>query len=106
MTRQIPMDRPLSEEDRAYLLMRGEDSRVKYLDEQYPEGEEAPDDAEGEEAPALPDDYAKWPKVELEAEVSARNEQGAGIQVTGTGANGKVLVADLAEALRRDDAKS
>lgn len=106
MTRQIPMDQPLSEEDRAYLLMRGEDARVKYLDEQYPDAEDEPDDAEGEEAPALPDDYARWPKAELEAEVKGRNDQGAGIEVVPTGAGGKVKVEDLVKALQEDDAKS
>jgi len=107
MTRQIPMDRPLSDEDRAYMLMRGDDSRVAYLDAQFPADAEdsEPDDGGADSGAELPDDYNKWPKKELEAEVAARNEKfGAGIVVVGTGANGAVKVADYATALQVDDA--
>jgi multidrug efflux pump subunit AcrA (membrane-fusion protein) len=48
----------------------------------------------------LPVDWHALTKAELEAEASKR-----GLEVTGTGSNGNVLVGDLADALKADDAK-
>jgi hypothetical protein len=71
MTRQIPTDKPLSDDDRAYLLMRGQEDRVDWFDQTYPDGET--DDEEG-------DDYDSWKVDELKAEVVRLNEdEDAGI---------------------------
>lgn len=50
MTRQVPMDQPLSDEDRAYLHARGLHARVEQMDADFPpdgdveeEGETRPD---------------------------------------------------------------
>lgn len=43
MSREINMDGPLSDEDRAYLLHRGQDAKVEFLDAVHgSEGEEPP----------------------------------------------------------------
>lgn len=55
----------------------------------------------------LADDYDKWKIPELEADVKARNEMEGydEVEVTGTGANGKVTKPDYITGLRAWDAK-
>ncbi len=91
----IPTDRALSADDRAYLLMRGEDARVAWFDQTYPAGAAAEAEAEGDEEG---DDYDKWTVAELDTRIKALNEEGAEI----TPASGKK--ADLIAALREYDA--
>lgn len=89
MTRQIPMDRALSDEDRAYLNARGEHARVAQMDEAFGSLEvEEPDD--GAEAG---DDYDEWTVVELQAELGKRGLKKSGNQ------------QELIARLREDDNK-
>jgi len=90
MSLEIPRNRALTDEERAYLLMRGEESRVKTQDQQYP--------ADMDEAEEEPDDYDDWTVPELQAQVKTRVEGGATI----TPASSKKV--DLIAALRQDDA--
>lgn len=116
MSRQVPVDRPLSEEDREYLLTRGRDSLVARLDaafsaEEETEGDAEPgdvepgaevddegdaDEAEPETAEAVPaevsDLYDKMTAEELREECRARDLSSKG--------NKTALVARL----REDDA--
>jgi len=92
MSLVIPRNRALTDEERKYLLMRGEESRVKTQDQQYPA------DAEAEAEEELEDDYDDWTVPELQAQVKTRVEGGATI----TPASSKK--ADLIAALRQDDA--
>lgn len=75
MTRQIPRDQPLSDEDRAYLHARGQHAEVARLDEAYPaDGSDA--NAEeavlegGEERP----DWENMTVPQLDAEIDRVNE--------------------------------
>lgn len=75
MSRQIPTDKVLSDDDRAYLLMRGEDARVEWFDQTYPAVAE-------EEGPE--DEYDSWTVAELNAEIDRLNEDGAEIAPANT----------------------
>lgn len=66
MSRQIDLTRALSDEDRAYLEMRGDHARVEQMDRDFPPGEEL--DEEDEEV----EDYAEWNKAELVTELKHR----------------------------------
>ena len=97
----IPTDRPLSEKDRAYLLMRGENSRVEWFDATYP-ADSGEEDTGGTAATAddqePTDDYDKWTVDELKGRVQSLNEDGAEITPAST------KKADLIAALREYDA--
>lgn len=96
MSRQIPNNRRLEPDERAYLLMRGEEARVKGQDERYPaevEEVEESDDEDDEEG----EDYSDWSYAQLTAEVKRRKELGSPIAPVSQ------KQADLAEALRKDD---
>lgn len=110
MSKQIPNDRRLADDERAYLLMRGEDSRVRMQDERYPaeaEAEDLDEDAEdldegeegeeGEEEEEEGDTYDQWTVAELTAEIDKRKASGAEISPSGT------KKQNLIDALREDD---
>jgi hypothetical protein len=118
MSRQIPTDRPLSDEDRAYLTMRGNDARIAWFDQLYPPADEAPadeDDAEAEEAEEVEvdededdeddeaddedPDYESWAVADLKAEIDKRNKNLGDDAMSVTG-----VKADLAKRLRENDA--
>jgi len=88
MSLEIPRNRQLTDDERKYLLMRGEESRVKTQDQQYP--------AVAEEE--LEDDYDDWTVAELQTQVKTRVEGGATITPVSQ------KKADLIAALRADDA--
>ena len=73
MTRAVPMDQPLSEEDREYLHARGLHARVEQLDEMFPPGEGVEVAEETEEKP----DYTKseWTLSKLQGEVARINDE-------------------------------
>jgi len=99
MSIKVPNDRPLTDEERKYLLMRGEESRVKQQDERYPEGDAELDDTEAlvEDDEEEGDGYDNWTVAELQKEIDRRNEDGAEISPSGT------KKASLIAALRDDD---
>jgi hypothetical protein len=115
MSRQIPTDKPLNDEDRAYLLMRGDEARVNWFDTTYPadaeEADAADQDAEEdeEETPDLDDEedddevddpgYEEWSIADLKAEIEDRNKKAGDSPMSVTG-----VKADLAKRLREDDA--
>lgn len=91
MTRQVPVDAPLSDEDREYLHARGMHSTVEMLDNRFG----------SEDVDALGDDvadddpmYESWLKAELEAELAKR-------RLSTSGTNDQ-----KAARLREDDAKA
>lgn len=86
MSRSIDRSKPLSDEDRAYLLGHGEDGLVAQLDEQHGQ---ANDTETGDDAP-----YEEWSADDLRAELGER-------KLSKTG-NKPELVARLQE----DDAAS
>jgi len=94
----IPIDRPLSGADRAYLLMRGEDARVKWFDDTYPPEvpEEELDEDDEEE---LDDGYDELTVAALQARIAELNAEGAEITPAST------KKADLIAALREYDAR-
>jgi hypothetical protein len=117
MSRIIPTDQALSAEDRAYLLMRGEASRVDWFDLTYPP-EAAPadedvaaeavaddedDDTEDDEDDEPEDDedpeYENWAVADLKAEIERRNKTAGDSPMAVTG-----VKADLAARLRENDA--
>jgi hypothetical protein len=71
--------------------------------------EEAAEEADSEpvgaepEAERLTSGYGDAHTEQLEAEIAARQAEGATINVTGTGSGGKVTNADRAKALEADD---
>lgn len=71
MTRQVPFDRPLSEEDREYLHARGLHGRVEQMDQDFPT-----DGGDAEEQEVMPD-YTKsdWTLAKLQAEVARINAE-------------------------------
>jgi hypothetical protein len=98
MSRDIPQDQPLSEEDRQYLLDRGSwgTDLIKRIDENFPAEEPvALEDEDGGDGEA---DYSEWTKAQLVEEVDRRNELG-GPQLSRTG-----TVSELRDRLTQDDA--
>jgi hypothetical protein len=67
MTRQVPLDKPLSDQDREYLHMRGEHDRVASLDEQFGTVGGEPLSEGDDVAP-----YEEWTVKELDEELAAR----------------------------------
>lgn len=92
MSRQIPRDRPLTDDERAYLRMRGEDSRIVTQDQQFPPVQETDEDLEEG------DEYDQWTVADLQAEIKSRNDDGAEIVPASQ------KKADLIAALRDHDA--
>lgn len=106
MSRQIPMDRPLSDDDRRYLLAHGEDARVATFDERFPEDapespEEFAPETDGTGSGTEEEDpgYEEWSADDLRAEIDERNEQdGRTTKISKAGSR-----ADMAARLREDD---
>lgn len=112
MSRKVPLDQPLSDEDRAYLQMRGDEGLITRLDQQFPpQDAEADEEEEEAEEADLEDDededdedededvnasYEEWTIAELKVEIDRRNAKGAGLAVSGT-------KPDLATRLREHD---
>lgn len=72
MSRQVPMDEPLSDENRAYLESRGQEATIRMIDGRHAESDED-EDALGPDGDAeLPADYSNWTGAELEAELRKR----------------------------------
>lgn len=106
MSREIDRSKPLSDDDRRYLLAHGEDGLVQIMDERFPDDapespeEFAPDlsgtgDGTGEEDPG----YEEWSADDLRAEIDERNEQdGRTTKISKAGSR-----ADMAARLREDD---
>lgn len=70
MTRQVPRDQPLSEEDRAYLHARGLHGVVEQMDQDYPA------DAEVEAEEEKPDyTTSTWTLAKLQGEVARINDE-------------------------------
>lgn len=67
MSRVVPRDKPLSEDDRAYLHARGEHSLVAQIDEANPPS----DDEDVEEKP----DWASMTVPQLDAEIDRINKE-------------------------------
>lgn len=99
MTRLVPVDRPLSDEDREYLHARGEHDRVEYIDAQHGK---AGDAAQGEDLFVSEDDkpYEEWTVAELQGEIDARNADG---RADDKKLNRNGNKAQLADRLRADD---
>lgn len=81
MTKQVPADKPLSPEDRAYLHARGEHALVDQIDERF--GTDTPDQEKlpvNPESPPeeVPDDYDRWTVQELQDELGNRSLSKAG----------------------------
>ena len=127
MSRLVPRDKPLSDEDRAYLLMLGKDSTVAYIDQQFPpesedlddedeDLEDADEDEDLEDAEDAEDaedddtddededddeepDYDSWTVTDLKTELSNRQDAN-GIPLPTTG-----LKPELIARLREHDAQ-
>lgn len=102
MTRQVPVDEPLSDSDREYLHARGEHDRVEYIDSLHGKADDA---AAGENVFEDEEDdrpYEEWTKAELDAEIKVRNDapgRPADNKLATSGTN-----ADKVARLRADDA--
>lgn len=81
MSRQVPRNKALSDEDRAYLLGHGEDILVAQLDEQF--GAVVDEDS---------DPYEEWSAEDLRTELGERGLAKSGSK------------AEMAARLREDDA--
>jgi hypothetical protein len=89
MSQQVPMDKPLSDQDREYLLSRGSDQVVAMLDERFgAESSEPVHIEDGEDV--LP--YKDWTADDLRAELADRK-----LKATGT-------KPEMAARLEEDDA--
>lgn len=96
MAREVPRNRPLSDEDREYLLSRGYDSTVASIDQNFPSGDAPSEVTGGSQVVKEPvvddeDDYDDWTGPELEGELRKR-----GLPVSGTN-------PQKVERLRADD---
>lgn len=90
MSRQIEAGKPLTADERAYLLTHGEDVRVAAHDAAYG----VLDDEDTEDV--LP--YEQWSAGELRAEIDERNE-GRETKISKAGG-----IAEMSARLREDDA--
>lgn len=99
MSRDVPVDQPLSDEDREYLHTRGYHDMVDRIDRDFPGGGtpsevtnesfvDNPEDVPDEDQ----DDYDSWTSAELETELKNRN-----LAYSGTN-------AQKIQRLRADDA--
>lgn len=95
MTRKIPLDKPLSDKDRAYLLMRGKNSQVAWFDQSQAAEEKAAEEVEEEETETeeVEDEYDEWTVAELQAELESRKLDKTGKK------------QELIDRLRADDAE-
>lgn len=78
MSRKVPYDRPLTDEDRAYLEMRGEHARVEQLDRDYPPESDVDVDEDDDQEMEEVEDYADWKKQDLVAEAKERDLDSSG----------------------------
>jgi len=76
MSRMVPRDRPLSDDDREYLHNRGEHATVVAIDQAFPPQDEELA-AEAAAAPVVEDkpDWGNMTKAALEAEVDRVNRE-------------------------------
>lgn len=87
MSRQIPMDQPLSDEDRQYLLDRDRRDLIAHIDEMNSPAE-ADESGDGDG-----DDYDTWKKDDLVEEATKRELDASGTK------------AEIIARLREDDAE-
>lgn len=93
MSRQVPEDRALSDEDRAYLVQLGtRQSLIERLDADFPSGEEGEGEGSGGSSPSSPA-YEEMGKDELLDELEKRKLSKSGTK------------ADVIARLRESDAK-
>lgn len=108
MSRQVPNDQPLSDDNRRYLLAHGEELLVQQFDARFPE--DAPDNPEefspsgtgtdsGTSEPEEDPGYEEWSADDLRAEIDERNEDRE-TKISKAGSR-----ADMAARLRTDDAQ-
>lgn len=102
MTRQVPVDKPLSDADRNYLHARGEHALVERIDADHgkSDGAAAGDNLFEDEEDDRP--YEDWTAAELDAELDVRNNAPGRPADKKLAKSGKV--ADKAARLRSDDA--
>lgn len=77
MSRAVPIDQPLSERDREYLLARGQSARVEMIDvrtsEEEPQDDSVVPAVTPSKAPLVPeDDYDQWTVEDLREELGDR----------------------------------
>lgn len=101
MTRFVPVDKPLSDDDRAYLHARGEHDRVEYIDNQHGKAGAAADGDDLFEEVEDSGPYEEWTASELDAEIDLRNSAPGRPADKKLAKSGKV--ADKAARLRSDD---
>lgn len=89
MTREVPRDQPLSDEDREYLHARGYHDQVEMIDQDQPGNAEV-DIVDDDDEPEN-DDYDTWQLVELQDEARRRSLPSSGTK------------QQLAERLRASD---
>lgn len=96
MSRDVPRNKPLSDEDRAYLLVHGDEDILRSIDAQYPPGSDVESEEDGDDdAP-----YEEWTVADLQAEIDDRNKDRAAEQKMSRAGKKDELVARL----RQDDA--
>lgn len=105
MSRDIPQDQPLTEEDRKYLLDRGAwgQALITRIDENFPVEAPVALEEEADEETATGDsvgvDWTAYTKTELVAEIDRRNAEG-GPQLDRVGTK-----QELVNRLDEDDAR-
>ena len=78
MSREVPRDKPLSDEDREYLYARGYDDLVTQIDQNHPGGDTPtqvtnnPDEPFVDDDTEADDDYENWTVAELDEELKRR----------------------------------
>lgn len=92
MSRQVEAGKPLTPEEREYLLAHGEDVRVAAMDATY--GVQSEEDGGGDVLP-----YEQWPVEDLRAEIDDRNKN-RDVKISKAGSR-----ADMAGRLHEDDAQ-
>jgi hypothetical protein len=88
MSRDVPMDRALSDEDRTYLHARGQHQTVEMLDERFGTADD------GDNEVVVDTDYEEWTVKDLQDELKER-----GLPVSGK-------QSELAARLHEHDAAS
>lgn len=99
MSRRIPTDRPLSEEDRRYLLDRGKEELAAWLDSALKDREPSEPDDEDEDEDELEDWLDRMSRGELVAEARRR-----GLKTTGSAEELRKRLRDFEEAEDEEEA--
>ena len=106
MSRDVPRDQPLTDEDRDYLMARGNEALVAQIDQMYPsDSGEEPAEADPEPGGEQVKPYEEWTVADLQAEIDARNKAALEDNPSAVAMSRTGTKAELVARLKENDAQ-